>query len=1343
MAELYIHIPGGEQLSIVPEASSSQDWALMGDNKLSLSFQRYECLILPAGAWCEFDGVIFYLLQEYKPTMIHSHLWQYNVAFVDGASWLGVTTALKTIDEEDVPLFTLTAPAAEHAAIIVSNLNRRLGTTMWKVGSVIDTPNITIEYTGKYCGAVLQEIVDDQNTEWWVDGTTLNIGRAEFGSLIELGYRDGLLGDITVMQADNMSSYRTLYPVGSTRNILPTEYGHDRLQLPNGQKSVMMNPAGVAELVEEAAFAGIYPRYKGKVTGVSTSIGQSNDGSQYLIYIVADTAIPFNPNEYEMPGLVKHITFQSGELMGAEFEVNYNPASNEFELITQFQENGSQLPGGMLIPQVGDEYVVWNISMPAEYYPLAEQELLEAAESFAAASTRESNVYKVKLDYIDVQERGLSLRPGQKVRLHSLDYFPEQGYYDSRITRITRPVNYPGEYTIDVSAVRVVGSLTRLQTSLAAATTKVNSLSNTVQTVVQTVSNAVTLTGNQRVKGVKDFVDGVRVNGSPVIEYDPVINTWLFRGNILAEGGMAAFSNIKGFTPSTITDAVLIDNRTIKRGADGLMYVDLNEVGGGGTGGGSVDPSQLEAYFKPYAKTADVASTYATIASLSAVTSRLNDFLSGSDTDTIINKWSELETFLAGLTETDNLATILSGKANKATTLAGYGITDAYTKSHIDSNFVTIGTKQEITGEKDFVGGFKVNGGLVEYNATLKAWVLNGDLLVTGGVSAFSNISGFKPSTITDAVLIDDRTIKRNADGFLYAVAQGAGGINEDQLADYLTTYGYATQSWVTSNGYITASALEPYALKTAIPTKLSQLTDDVVSGKYLSIAGGTVNGAVTINHSGNTPLVINQNYGAVSNPRGVVVMSSTLSNSNLYISHLFGKEGSMRNSAWVGFYLDSAGSNNNRLSMGLYGVDNVLNILGSGNVAIGGTTASEKLEVHGNIKATSFIGNASSANRLVEEVVTDLNNATAGRIFTMTSGYGSTDGNKPTTGWVTGLTLQFAQNGFYRRQLAYSDDFFVRDENNGSWGDWRKILTSTNFYDYALPKDGTASAAWKLANVRYLWGQLFDGTSNIGGQMSFNAGSFILAHNATDAWTDGNGLTHPWYGIDFRAGGSYKGYISHWSGISLVSGNDITLATDKNVIVSNGKFRINQSTFSNGLTLNRTSANAGAGIVFQSNGNLLGQIGINGTKTFEVSDGTTIKASIEITTGNLLVTGGITATNSSDKRLKKNIRKFNASKVLMSLGGVYEYEYLDSEVQKNHIYEGLHYGLIYQHVKGTALDVMCHEREDGMGALNYIHPKFISLIAGATMENITEVEKLKRDIRHLKAKVKQLEQRS
>ena len=1401
MAEIYIHIPGGEQLSIVPEASSSQDWALMGDNKLSLSFQRYECSILPAGAWCEFDGVIFYLLQEYKPTMIHSHLWQYNVAFVDGASWLGVTTALKTIDGEDAPLFTLTAPAAEHAAIIVSNLNRRLATTMWKVGSVIDTPNITIEYTGKYCGAVLQEIVDDQNTEWWVDGATLNIGRAEFGSLIELGYRDGLLGDITVTQADNMSSYRTLYPVGSTRNILPTKYGHDRLQLPNGQKSVMMNPAGVAELVEEAAFAGIYPRYKGNVTGVSTSIGQSNDGSQYLIYYIADAAIPFNPNEYEMPGLVKHITFQSGELMGAEFEVNYNPASKEFELITQFQENGSQLPGGMLIPQVGDEYVVWNISMPAEYYPLAEQELLEAAESFAAASTRESNVYKVKLDYIDVQERGLSLRPGQKVRLHSVDYFPEQGYYDSRITRVTRPVNYPGEYTIDVSAVRVVGSLTRLQTSLAAATTKVNNLSNAVQTVVQTVSNAVTLTGNQRVQGVKNFVDGIRINGSPVIEYAPVINTWLFRGNILAEGGMAAFSNIKGFTPSTITDAVLIDNRTIKQGADGLLFVDLNEVGGGGSGGGSVDPSQLEAYLKPYAKTADVASTYATIASLSAVTSRLNDFLSGSDTDTIINKWSELETFLAGLAESDDLATILSGKANKATTLAGYGITDAYTKSHIDSNFVTIGSKQEITGEKDFVGGLKVNGGLVEYNATLKTWVFNGDLLVTGGMAAFSNISGFKPLTITDAVLIDDRTIKRNADGLLYAVAQETDGINEEQLADYLTTNGYATQDWVTGRGYITSSALSGY-----LPKAGGNLTGNIImtDGVTIRSSAGNVTGTLkfgadTVNFRtilgtekretllvGTTAIKFwrgannkeytvldSYNYADYALPKeGTAVAASKLATSRSLWGRAFDGSADLTGSLTVTtgegyrinyngydlrFIVSGSSSNrgiwdntNNNWLMYRSGSNDIY--FTSGNIGFGTTSPTEKVTVGGNVQSTGHF-NSTSANShyLVKgrEVIGSYNANYYICDSAAVDGYrthlvGKSIAFQTSTSKVTNALLDesgnFSINGVMSLPIETSNAFpgaqLLFAGGVGRIGVNKNSMMAFYADSFRLRPASTSSAASSI-------GVLIDKDSNLSTTGDLQA-SGVLRLPVIDS-----GFANPRivFGDSvIRIGATTAGLLGIYSsGDIRLNPNSASSANSTMGLFlrATGFNGINISSPTQALHVNGKGIFADATnpwVALQRNGeNWYLQVISTGLKLGKTSaSGILVDAS-----GNLVAPGGVTATNSSDERLKRNLRKFNASKVLMSLGGVWEYEYIDSEVQKNHIYEGTHYGLIYQHVKDTTLDVMCHEREDGMGALNYIHPKFISLIAGATMENISEVEKLKRKIRTLEAKVKQLENRA
>lgn len=36
-------------------------------------------------------------------------------------------------------------------ALIVANINRKLGVTDWKVGEVISTENITIDYQGTYC----------------------------------------------------------------------------------------------------------------------------------------------------------------------------------------------------------------------------------------------------------------------------------------------------------------------------------------------------------------------------------------------------------------------------------------------------------------------------------------------------------------------------------------------------------------------------------------------------------------------------------------------------------------------------------------------------------------------------------------------------------------------------------------------------------------------------------------------------------------------------------------------------------------------------------------------------------------------------------------------------------------------------------------------------------------------------------------------------------------------------------------------------------------------------------------------------------------------------------------
>lgn len=463
---------GAVKLTAYVEEDSTHDWGIMEDNRLSLTFHTEECVLLLPGDWVVFDGERFWLTQEYKPQQSAETEWKYDLSFGGVEALLAQTLVLDTTDGADRPLFVLTAPAREHMALIVANINRRLATTEWKVGEVVPSENIEIDYSGKSCAEALAELAETCRTEYWADGITLNLSRCEFGEAIELGYGRGLTAEIECSMADDLRSYAYLYPVGSTRNIDPQKYGHDRLQLPGGETRIDMNPEqGFGELVESEAFEDIYPRYVGQVYSVLRTEAKDDEGNTYYIYRFDDRSLPFNPNDYEIAGLVKRVTFQTGELAGREFEVNYDPDWDEgmFEIITQWPyDDDTQLPGGLLEPEPGDEYVLWNIRMPDEYYPLAEQEFLQAAQKFAAEARRDVSVYKAPLDYIDVQERGLVLRPGQRVRLLSKEYFPQTGYYDSRIIRVSRPVLYPDEVSVEISAVRSTGFVSRIENDIKA-----------------------------------------------------------------------------------------------------------------------------------------------------------------------------------------------------------------------------------------------------------------------------------------------------------------------------------------------------------------------------------------------------------------------------------------------------------------------------------------------------------------------------------------------------------------------------------------------------------------------------------------------------------------------------------------------------------------------------------------------------------------------------------------------------------------------------------------------------------------------------------------------------------
>lgn len=489
---LTIYDKGGvARAEVAADDSSTQQKEIQGDNVLTLSFTHYAHIALDVNWYTDFEGERYWLQEKYAPKQKNESEWSYDLKLYGIESLIKRFLVLETTDGDEEPVFTLTATPREHVAMIVKCINNGMDhTTDWKVGQVDGTDYIVIDYEGKFCPEALKEIAEKVGgqAEWWIEGQTVNVCRCEHGEEITLGYRKGL----TELERDTSNTegfYTRLFPIGSSRNIDPEKYGHSRLMLPDGRKYVELHTDeyGIYDRYEKDAFSGIFPRRTGTVSSVRSEAVTDEDGNAFTIYHFKDNSLNFDPNEYELAGETKRVSFQDGELKGLGtgddhyFEVNYDSATGEFEIITIWPyDDDTQLPGGQLVPKAGDHYILWNIRMPDEYYPIAEDEFAEAVERYNEEHWRDLSVYKGPTDHVWVEENAADLYVGRRVRLESEKYFPETGYRNSRITKITRKVNLPSQMDLEISDALQQGVLERVNSQLANVKTYVRSQSGSL-----------------------------------------------------------------------------------------------------------------------------------------------------------------------------------------------------------------------------------------------------------------------------------------------------------------------------------------------------------------------------------------------------------------------------------------------------------------------------------------------------------------------------------------------------------------------------------------------------------------------------------------------------------------------------------------------------------------------------------------------------------------------------------------------------------------------------------------------------------------------------------------------
>lgn len=157
----------------------------------------------------------------------------------------------------------------------------------------------------------------------------------------------------------------------------------------------------------------------------------------------------------------------------------------------------------------------------------------------------------------------------------------------------------------------------------------------------------VTLDTEQEITAIKHFIEGVTIGSNKHKFYEKDGVLWL-EGDIAITGGITTYAT-ENVDVSTIMDGVVVDEITITKGDDNVLRV--KNAGAGG----SFDENAM----------------WSALASSS---------------DKQINK-SHLTTALTGYA-TESWVTS-KNYAVKATTLAGYGITDAYTKTESDNKYPT------------------------------------------------------------------------------------------------------------------------------------------------------------------------------------------------------------------------------------------------------------------------------------------------------------------------------------------------------------------------------------------------------------------------------------------------------------------------------------------------------------------------------------------------------------------------------------------------------------------------------------------------------------------------------
>ena len=458
--ELNIYSKDGSlKLTVSPSDSSTVTEEVGGECSVSVSFDTFELCAIEVNDYIEVAGVRYKARMAYRPKMRNRQAYSYSLRFYAPIHDAQQALMKTETDGGLISEFSLWGGPREHLQKWVDNMNRLAGSELWTIGSVITGENKNIDYRNVNCWDAAfgsNGIAATYETEMWADGYVINLCKCERGERVTLGYGNGLTGLTPEDNSDKVRFFTRLFPLGSTRNINVSTYGSSRLQLPSRATFVDHNTDryGVFEDSEEDAFAGIFPQYIGTVTAVRSEPKTDDNGKQFTVYYIKDSGMTWEPQA--LPEKSFMLSFQTGDLQGygddtnKSFQAEWHKDTKEWKIINIWLDENTQIPGGNIVPIVGNQYFPWNMVMPQEYITEAEKRYEAAVNDFVANYSGEPVAYSGSTDYIHCAKQAVPLRIGQNVRLESDLYF-EEGYQNTRITKVVRKLCRLTDATVTLS----------------------------------------------------------------------------------------------------------------------------------------------------------------------------------------------------------------------------------------------------------------------------------------------------------------------------------------------------------------------------------------------------------------------------------------------------------------------------------------------------------------------------------------------------------------------------------------------------------------------------------------------------------------------------------------------------------------------------------------------------------------------------------------------------------------------------------------------------------------------------------------------------------------------------